>query len=401
VKYVPRIALFSPLPPSQTGIADYCAELLPELAKHLNITLFTDEPAIVDEPLRHRFPVYETGSYAPRRWDFDLALYHMGNSAFHDAMYQVFLRYPGVVVLHDYGLLQFMTHKTFSQGDLIGYLREFGYALGVEGMCSLRDSLMHGQPHAFTAPLNDRLLDLSLGLIVHSQYARNQVWQRSPQLPVEVIQAPITQGHSAHPYQVPGWPADAVILASVGQVTAAKQLGQALRAFKRVLETAPEARYLVVGEWVTAEVNPPLLIEQLGLGDTVHCTGRIENMPEFVDWVATADIVVNLRNPTVGETSASALRAMAAGRPLIVSNHGWYAELPDDSCIKVPPADEEALYDAMRRLVSEPALREAMGARAARHAAEMHSPAAAAAAYARFIGQVIANLDRRLMEGNR
>jgi glycosyltransferase involved in cell wall biosynthesis len=401
VKYVPRIALFSPLPPSQTGIADYCAELLPELAKHLNVTIFTDEPASVDEPLRRRFPVYETGSYALRRWDFDLALYHMGNSAFHDAMYRVFLRYPGVVVLHDYGLLQFMAYRTLSQGDITGYLREFGYALGVEGVYSLRDSLMHGRPYAFTAPLNDRLLDLSLGLIVHSQYTRNQVWQHSPRLPVEVIRAPIMQGHIAHPYQVPGWPADAVILASVGQATAAKQLDQALRAFKRVLETAPQARYLVVGGWLPAEVNPPLLIEQLGLGDTVHCTGRIENMPEFVDWVASADIVVNLRNPTVGETSAAALRAMAAGRPLIVSDHGWYAELPEDSCIKVPPADEEALYVAMRRLVSEPALRQAMGARAAHHAAEMHSPASAAAAYARFIGQVLSNLDRRLIERSR
>ncbi len=394
----PRIALFSPLPPARTGIADYCAELLPELAKHLDISVFTDAPERVDQSLRRRFPIQETEAYAARRWDFELALYHMGNSAFHDAMYTVCLRYPGVVVLHDYELLHLMGHRTISQGNPVGYLREIAYASGVEEMRSVHDTLRQGLPHAHAAPLNERLLDLSLGLIVHSRYARERAWQRRPDLPVEVVQAPITQRWSAHPRRLHEWPSGSVILASAGQVTVAKQLDLALRAFKRLRESAPQARFLVIGQWFPTEVDLARLVEQLGLGDTVHCTGHVENLAEFVDWIAGADVVVNLRSPTVGETSAAALRAMAAGRALIVSDHGWYAELPDDCCIKVPPGDEDALYGAMRRLVDEPGLRQAMGASSLQHAAEMHSPAAAAAGYARFIRQLLADLDRRLAE---
>ena len=113
-------------------------------------------------------------------------------------------------------------------------------------------------------------------------------------------------------------------------------------------------------------------------------TGYLADMRDFISWIAAADVLVNLRYPTVGETSATALRGLAAGRPVIVSDHGWYAELPDDACVKVAPNDSEALYQAMRRLAENPALRHAIGQRAAAYAQREHSLAAAAQRYLRF-----------------
>ena len=46
--------------------------------------------------------------------------------------------------------------------------------------------------------------------------------------------------------------------------------------------------------------------------------------------MAACDVVVSLRAPTMGETSGSAIRALSLGRPLVVSDLGWFAELPDD-----------------------------------------------------------------------
>ena len=66
----------------------------------------------------------------------------------------------------------------------------------------------------------------------------------------------------------------------------------------------------------------------------------VESFDAFVDWAATADVVLNLRYPTLGETSGAALRVMAAGRPLVVFDHGWYGELPDEAAVKVPPLDD-------------------------------------------------------------
>jgi glycosyltransferase involved in cell wall biosynthesis len=125
------------------------------------------------------------------------------------------------------------------------------------------------------------------------------------------------------------------------------------------------------------------------LGAAVIYTGYCADLRVFRSWLAAADVVVNLRNPTVGETSATALRGLAAGRPVIVSNHGWYAELPDNACVKVPPDDGEALLAAMRRLASDCELREAIGARAAAYVREEHDLAAAGDRYAAFIEQVL------------
>ncbi len=51
--------------------------------------------------------------------------------------------------------------------------------------------------------------------------------------------------------------------------------------------------------------------------------------------------IVNLRSPTMGETSGTAIRALSLGKPLVVSDVGWFSELPDEVAIKVPVDDEE------------------------------------------------------------
>jgi glycosyltransferase involved in cell wall biosynthesis len=86
--------------------------------------------------------------------------------------------------------------------------------------------------------------------------------------------------------------------------------------------------------------------------------------------MAGVDAVVSLRSPTMGETSGTVIRALTLAKPLVVSDVGWFAELPDDAAIKVAPDEHEAgaVADALERL-SDPATREAMGA-AARELAE-------------------------------
>ena len=61
-----RIAYFSPLPPSLSGIADYSFELLPYLSKSLDITLFSEDPTEVDEYLRGNFSVRHIDSYVKK-----------------------------------------------------------------------------------------------------------------------------------------------------------------------------------------------------------------------------------------------------------------------------------------------------------------------------------------------
>ena len=61
--------------------------------------------------------------------------------------------------------------------------------------------------------------------------------------------------------------------------------------------------------------------------------------------MAACDVLVNLRYPTMGETSGSVIRALSLGKPLVVSDVGWFRELPDDVVLKVP-VDEYEVDDA-------------------------------------------------------
>ena len=73
------INIWSPLPPSPSGIADYVAESLPALARHVDVRLVAETPEAVAPALRERWSVVAPGAVP----ESDLDLYHLGNSPPH------------------------------------------------------------------------------------------------------------------------------------------------------------------------------------------------------------------------------------------------------------------------------------------------------------------------------
>src|SRR5215470_19572089 len=78
-----RLAYFTPLPPSKSGIADYNSELLPYLAKGAEISVFVEE---ADELRENRdradFSIHGASDFEDlrRHRPFDLCVYHLGNN---------------------------------------------------------------------------------------------------------------------------------------------------------------------------------------------------------------------------------------------------------------------------------------------------------------------------------
>ena len=79
--------------------------------------------------------------------------------------------------------------------------------------------------------------------------------------------------------------------------------------------------------------------------------------------LAACDVCVSLRWPTMGETSGSVIRALGLGRPLVVSDVGWFSELPDPVVAKIPvdESEVEVLAGVLERLSADPELRDRMG----------------------------------------
>jgi glycosyltransferase involved in cell wall biosynthesis len=346
-----RVAYHSPLPPSRSGIADYSALLLPALSERVEV--------VVAEP----------GKRAPAA---DVALYHVGNDPdAHGWIVDALRKRPGLVVLHEFVLHHLIAGITIGRGDGRGYLdameRDLGVAgrlLGLGVLDNLLPLLWETQPERF--PLAGVVLDRAHGLVVHSHYVADRARDA---------------GYGGPLWRVPhpAWPMEHVAAADVagdplvgcfGYLNMNKRIPQLLEAFAAFRRERPDARLLLVGA-VAERFDVQRRLERLGLTDGVE---RIDYVPEERLWslMAACDVLVNLRYPTMGETSGSVIRAMSLAKPLVVSDVGWFAELPDDAVLKVPvdESEVEVLAGALG-LAAEHG--EALGAAARAHVQREHA----------------------------
>ncbi len=101
------------------------------------------------------------------------------------------------------------------------------------------------------------------------------------------------------------------------------------------------------------------VVRQNALGDRVRLMGSRENIPELLaEW----DIFV-LPSRWEG-LPLVIIEAMMAGLPVVATRVGGVGELVEDGVtgLLVPPADPQALADALQRLLADPGLRRRMGA---------------------------------------
>ncbi len=396
-----RLAYFSPLPPSKSGISDYSAELLPYLAKGAEITVFVEQ---ADELRLNRnrndYAVEDAAHFDEinRQKPFDLCIYHQGNNPYHEFVYERALQTPGLVVLHEHCLHHLIAWRTLGRKDEEGYWDELFYAYGRLGsrVAEMRALGVGSEYQQFLMPLNRRLVANSLGIITHNAYAASQLEGPNDSTPVELIPhhlAPQTYQldalDAAECRRSLGIPENAWVVASQGFVTQAKRIPTVLSAFKRLLSVAPNAMYLIVGEdhwkWSVAP-----LIDELGLGDRVRVTGYTTEK-DFFRYLKVSDVIVNLRFPTAGETSGTLIRSLGAGKPVIVTDFGQFAELPDDVCLKVSagPDEEKELYAKLRALVYRPTLREQLSRRASEWIRTENEISRCAARYLNFAEKIV------------
>jgi glycosyltransferase involved in cell wall biosynthesis len=118
----------------------------------------------------------------------------------------------------------------------------------------------------------------------------------------------------------------ATVFVAFGHVTSEKRIDPILRAVSELAAKAHDIHLLLVGP---AEGFPALggLVERQGLAARVHVTGYVDDR-RVADYFAAADACLCLRWPTAGETSSSWIRALAAGRPTVITKLAHLADVP-------------------------------------------------------------------------
>lgn len=345
-----RIAFFSPLPPARSGIADYSAALLQSMQHCAEIEVFSTKPETFD----------------PTR--FDAILYQLGNNSDHAFVYEMAMEYPGTIVLHEANLHHLIADLTIRRNDWEAYLREVEFDGGAE-------ALEHGRlvralkvgPDYEGLPMIRRVLSASKAAIAHSRFVEAQMRDTGFGGPIAVIPHGAWKEEAIDRTAIrlklgvePGEP----LIGIFGHLKPYKRITESLRAFQRLIREWPRAKMILVGE-PHPEMQLESTIALLGLSANVRIIGHAP-IDEFTGLLASCDIVLNLRFPTVGETSGTLLRAMGLGRPVLVSDIGAFSEFPDEVCLKVPIGrDEERLiFEYLKLLITRPDLASAMGERA-------------------------------------
>jgi len=344
-----RIAFFSPLPPSKSGIADYSAAVLDHLKDFVQIETFASKPENFD----------------PAR--FDIAVYQLGNNPYHTFAYEAALEHPGVIVMHEANLHHLIADLTIRGGDWDAYLREVELNGGAGALAyALRYVRTLERGPDYEIPMLRSILGRSRAAIVHSAAVESDLRANGFTGPVARIPhgAWIVDTDRMAYRQRLGLDERTPLIGIFGFLKPYKRIVECMRAFRRLIRLAPDARMILVGE---AHPELPLesMISSLGLAAHVRHLG-FTPIEDFNGYLGACDIVLNLRYPTVGESSGTLLRALGMGKSVVVSDVGSFREYPDEICLKAPvdTGEEEHLFEYLNLLVSRPELTRALGVRA-------------------------------------
>lgn len=344
-----RVAFFSPMPPSKSGIADYSAALAEPLSRLVDLEVFDKAPT----------------SFDPAK--FDVNLYQLGNNPYHEFIYRAALRHPGVVVMHEANLHYLLADITISRGEWDTYLREVEYDAGAGALAHARRvRALEVGPDYEGVPMIRRVLENASGTIVHSSCMVDRV--RSAGFAGPLARIP----HGAWIPQADRWAyrerlgldESTPLLGIFGFLKPYKRIAESLRAFRRLLRFEPRAKLILGGE-PHPDFPVHSLIRTLGLQGSVRVLGFLD-IEDFMGYIAACEVVLNLRYPTVGESSGSLLRAFGLARPVLVSDIGSFRDYPDDICLKVAVdrTEEDQIFEYLNLLVTRPEVARELGARA-------------------------------------
>ncbi len=153
----------------------------------------------------------------------------------------------------------------------------------------------------------------------------------------------------------------------VGRQEQRKGLPYLIEAFAKLKPVMPETRLIIVGPDGGIRPACERYIEEHNVQDVI-----------FTDYVAEEELPRYYRSgdvfcaPNTGHESLGLilLEAMASGVPIVASRIPGFAAVVKDGehGLLVPPRDSEALCEALKRLLSDAGMREAMGQAAAQHA---------------------------------
>ena len=354
------LGYWCPMPNAQSGIANYGYELLLELHKIVPTTVIFPKTNELSVELPEN-----VSSVTPE----DIArglrnppqqhLYHIGNhKLFHSWMLAPLRQHHGITILHDlslfdlyWGLFEGSSSLWNRELELSGYDPELLHVVDVDGI-SIPDRLHY--------TFLNNIIPYSLKTVCHSRFGCELISDHFPK--AKTFHIPLaSKVHTAPDSITSGvWNSDvhSPTFAVIGGISKPKRTHIVLKAFAKILHNHPQAKLILAGRCddITYLKEIESIVIQNRLTDAVSIRTDVSN-DELQHIIHSSRMVITLRWPTAGETSAVIMQALGSGRVAVTSDLPQFREFDEMYVKRIPigGSDEiSALISTFKWAITKP-----------------------------------------------
>ncbi|WP_052118409.1 glycosyltransferase [Erwinia oleae] len=383
-----QLALISPLTPEKSGISYYCADLLPYLSKYYKIKIVNDNIDVKILWKKHSVEVISVEEFKTQHREFDRILYQFGNSHFHSHMFELLNLFPGVVVMHDFylsGVINWMLHTTNGSAKINDILYDsHGY-----NAVRFNNDRMTNDDAILEYPCNKDVLEGAKSIIFHSKSTIKlaESWYgnlfKSKYNHVPLLREPVLDVNKKNARKKLNIADNELLIISLGFVAVTKLNHKIIDAFNNLHNPDGSVKLVFVGHNSKGDYGQ-LIDEKISKSvckDCIKITDWVSD-DEYKLWLSAADIGIQLRTLSRGETSAAVLDCMNYGLATIANSNGSMSDLDPEAIILLDDNfDNQELTVQLQQLVADSTKRTTLGSRARNVIQTLHSPSECAKEY--------------------
>lgn len=319
----PRVAILSPLPPDRSGVADYTAATCFDLGSLVELHAFTETAGF--SPLRGTVTVRPLDALPHMMPQFDRVVSVLGNSHFHLRIFELMQSYGGAVIAHDARMLSFYRVLLGKERALAQASRELNRPVSEKEL----DGWMEDESTLKTLFLGE-IADSAKPMVVHSHVTSTFMRERhgiaAAYVPFSIYRPwrpeELSPASRAAARARLGFPADEVVIATFGYVHANKGPEECIWALEFLRAWGVRASLHFVGGTENMLNNGELLRKlavKLGVAEHIHILGSFVSEQVYKDYLAAADLAIQLRTYGLGGLSGALLDCAAAGLPCVTN----------------------------------------------------------------------------------
>ena len=348
------LGIYGPQLPERSGVAYFAATMMPELERTFRCV-----------QVSNRYWV------SPHKFDF--TLYHVGASARHHCVFRAIHERPGITIIHEHNCLSYYYESwpELSEESKQEFLHHVSARLGttfltLEEVQRCLD--LRADPDRYAADVAIERLYMSriTGAVTHSPYIARMLRRRYPAVPIATLPfmaARLTLLSGRRARQSLGVSDQDFLFGTFGFIGEYKRTDKILAAWNSWRDRPAWVKLLIVGE-------RQQFIDIPQRADVIYLD-FVEGERQFQAYLSAVDCAIQLRHPTLGETSAVISTLLANNKRVITSDTPYTVPyVRQRNVLRVRPDQNEIprLCDCFRKTLLLPYV-------AARYC-EAHSPAA-------------------------